>query len=93
MTPKILMIYKKEHEKEEQKKADLIDYTAWLNGLYVKSAIAVFIDKRNKYPTERFGISEEEVIEDSSMAAVRFDDWAREANRVWKTKRGEISGQ
>ena len=53
LTPKIMHIYAKEHEKEMQRQADLLDYSAWLNGLYVLRAIGAAIDNKSKYPEER----------------------------------------
>ena len=81
MTPKILMIYRDEYEKEEQKKVDLIDYTAWLNGLYVLRAIGAAIDNKSKYPEERFGASQKEAVEQSDVASIRFGEWVKAFNK------------
>ena len=65
----------------------MIDYTAWLNGLYVKSAIAVFIDKKNKYPSERLGKTERRCCGRFFYGSgCGFDDWVREANKAWSSK-------
>ena len=50
MTPKILNVYWMEYERKRQKEADMMDYLAWLNGIYMKSAIGVFVNKQNEYP-------------------------------------------
>lgn len=81
MTPKIMHIYAKEHEKEMQKQADLLDYSAWLNGLYVLRAIGTAIDNKSKYPEERFGASQKEVVEQSDVASIRFGEWVKAFNK------------
>lgn len=81
MTPKIMHIYAKEHEKEMQRQADLLDYSAWLNGLYVFRAICAAIDNKSKYPEERFGASHKEAVEQSDVASIRFGEWAKAFNK------------
>lgn len=78
MNPRILNIYRLQYEEEEQKNADMIDYSAWLNGRYVMRAIAACIDKKNKYPEAPFGKSTEE--ETSDVAAAKFSAWAKRFN-------------
>lgn len=89
MTPRLLRIYQKEYEKERQEEADMIDYTAWLHGAYVFQAINAALSKNGKYPEEALSMSEEEKEEDSSVAAMRFADWANAANKAFKGKAGE----
>lgn len=60
MTPKVFNAYRKANEEEEQKKVDLIDYSAWLNGLYVRRAIASCFSKDSKYPEKPFTEEERE---------------------------------
>lgn len=75
MTPKIFGVYQKVHEKEEQKKADLIDYTAWLHGLYVRRAVLSVFEKSAKYPEEPLTESEKEkaIREENPDKAAAFD--------------------
>lgn len=86
MTPRILGVYRDEYERKAQENADMIDYTAWLHGLYVMKAVGSCLNEKNKYPSERLGLGERDIEEDSSMAAVRFADWADAANKAWKEK-------
>ena len=81
MTPKIMHIYAKEHEKGMQRQADLLDYSAWLNGLYVLRAIDAAIDNKSKYPEERFGVSQKEAVEQSDVASIRFGEWIKVFNK------------
>lgn len=87
MSPKILNIYRKEYEKNTQSDADMIDYQAWLNGLYVFKAINAALSKRGKYLSERIGLNSKEKYEDSSIASVKFGEWAKAFNKTMK--RGE----
>lgn len=86
MTPKIMHKYAKEHEKEMQRQADLLDYSAWLNGLYVLRAIDAVIDNKSKYPEERFGAAQKEAIEQSDVASIRFGEWAKAFNKNQASK-------
>lgn len=84
MTPKILNVYQKEYERKMQNEADMIDYSAWLHGLYVKSAISVFINKQNKYPAKPFHeLDKMDINQDVSpdkQAAINFGNWAMAYN-------------
>lgn len=75
MTPKLFHIYKKVHEEKEQRKADIIDYTAWLNGMYVRTAIASCFDKSAKYPDKPFSEEEKEKAfrDENPNKAAAFD--------------------
>lgn len=79
LTPRIFNIYKKEYEKEEQKKMDEIDYIAWIHGLYVRTAIVSSINSDVKYPEECFS-SKGEYEESTEIAAIRFGEWAEAFN-------------
>lgn len=84
MTPKILNVYQKEYERKTQNEADMIDYSAWLHGLYVKSAISVFINKQNEYPAKPFHeLDKMDINQDVSpdkQAAINFGNWAMAYN-------------
>lgn len=84
MTPKILNVYQKEYERKMQNEADMIDYSAWLHGLYVKSAISVFINKQNEYPAKPFHeLNKTDINQDVSpdkQAAINFGNWAMAYN-------------
>lgn len=88
MTPKVVNIFQKEHEEKQQEEYDKADYISWLNGLYVLRAIDAAMSKNGKYPEEplRISDSKEEKQEDSALAAVRFADWARQANKAFQEK-------
>lgn len=84
MTPKILNVYQKEYERKMQNEADMTDYSAWLNGKYIKSAIAVFVNKQNKYPDKPFHeLNKTDINQDASpdkQAAINFGNWAMAYN-------------
>ena len=84
MTPKILNVYQKEYELKKQNEADMMDYSAWLYGLYAKSAIEVFINKQNEYPAKPFHeLDKTDINQDVSpdkQAAINFGNWAMAYN-------------
>lgn len=84
MNPRILNIYNDEHNKKMQEEADMMDYQAWLNGLYVFKAINASLSKGGKYLQERIGLSSKEQYEDSSIASVKFGEWAKAFNKTMK---------
>lgn len=88
MTPKILNIYRKEHEKQMQEKVNMIDYTAWKNGLYVMKAVAVCVNDKNKYPDRPYGFEIEEQIPDGEVDAIKFGAWANAFNKGLEQKKG-----
>lgn len=89
MTPKLFHIYRKVHEKEEQKKADMMDYYAWLNGLYVKSAIISCLGKNSKYPEKPFTVEQREESfrneNPDKAAAFDFEIYANAFNAMRKS--------
>lgn len=96
MTPKLLDVYQKEYERRKQDEADMMDYSAWLNGKYIKSAIAVFINKQNEYPAKPFHeLNKTDINQDVSpdkQAAINFGNWAMAFNLA-RGKDGEVSGR
>lgn len=96
MTPKLLDVYQKEYERRKQDEVDMMDYSAWLNGKYIKSAIAVFINKQNEYPAKPFHeLNETDRNQDVSpdkQAAINFGNWAMAFNLA-RGKDGEVSGR
>lgn len=74
---------------ERREEADLIEHTAWLHGAYVFRAINAALSKNGKYPENPLTASGEDQEEDSSVAAMRFADWANAANKAFKGKAGE----
>lgn len=95
MTPKILNVYQKEYERKKQEEVDMMDYSAWLHGLYVKSAISVFISKQNQYPENPLHkediTDEQKNISLDKQAALDFENWAMSFNL--SRKGGEVSGK
>lgn len=88
MTPRILRIYSAEHQKIEEEKIKLIEYTAWKNGLYVMKAVGVCVNDKNKYPERPYGIEIEEQIPDGEVDAIKFGAWASAFNKGLEQKKG-----
>ena len=47
MTPKALLIYKEEKDREEREKARMADISAWMVGIYVGKAIGCALDSKS----------------------------------------------
>ena len=75
-----------------QEKVNMIDYTAWKNGLYVMKAVAVCVNDKNKYPDRPIEMKSEERISDSEIAAIKFGAWAEAFNKGLKQKGGAGNG-
>lgn len=74
-TPNDVWLFLREHNKraraEAQAEAEKIEYTAWLNGVYIQRAVASVLSKKAKYPKQPLGKEEEpsEIICTEDMTA------------------------
>ena len=50
MTPKALLIYRDEKEKQEKKQLQMADLSSWMTGAYVLKAIGQVLNKNSSYP-------------------------------------------
>lgn len=50
LTPTIINVYVKEYERKAQEECDLIRYSAWLQGAYVRDAIVSTFSEKVSYP-------------------------------------------
>ena len=92
MTPKALLIYKEEKDREEREKARMADISAWMIGIYVGKAIGCALDSKAQYPsknfifTEELEMTEEEiekvVEENTQIASVNFAAYAKAFNEA-----------
>lgn len=92
MSPKILHIYQKEYENQVQEKADMIDYKAWLSGLYVMKAVGACVNNKNKYPETQLRLQKSKSEETGEIAAIRFAEFAKSFNKGFDKKAGGVSG-
>lgn len=88
MSPKILHIYQKEYENQVQEKSDMIDYKAWLSGLYVMKAVGACLNEKNKYPETQLSIQKNKPEETGEIAAIRFSEFAKSFNKGFNEKAG-----
>lgn len=95
MTPKILDVYQEEYERKQQEEADMMDYSSWLSGLYVKDAITAAF--KGKYPDNPYHVIEREEQEreenPNKANAKDFSNWAMAYNLANSKKDGEISAR
>lgn len=91
MTPKILDIYQKEYEEKKQEKANMADYSSWLNGMYVMEAISSLFSKNVDYPDKPHHLKDMEnsLREESpeKFAAMEFSNWAMAYNSAMQKGR------
>lgn len=66
LTPKIINAYAKEYERKTQEQCDLLEYSAWLHGSYVQSAIASAFIKEVSYPENPLLKKNEEIEEETA---------------------------
>lgn len=89
MSPKALLVYRDEKEKQEKKQLQMADFTSWMTGAYVLRAIEQVVNKNNSYPEKHIFFkndivdnrSEEEIIaENTEIASIEFGAWAKAFN-------------
>lgn len=85
MTPKALLIYRDEKEKQEKKQLQMADLSSWMTGAYVLQVL----NKNSSYPEKHIFFkdnivderSEEEIIaENTEIASIEFGAWAKAFN-------------
>lgn len=89
MSPKALLVYRDEKEKQEKKQLQMADFTSWMTGAYVLRAIGQVVNKNSSYPEKHIFFkddivdnrSEEEIIaENTEIASIEFGTWAKAFN-------------
>ena len=91
MTPRTLLIYKENKDREDRQKKIAADVSSWMTGTYVLSAIGCALDSKNEYPESNMFFSDEkelteeekeEIIkENTQIAASNFAAWVEVANK------------
>lgn len=82
MIPKVFHKYREEYRKKQQEEADMINYSAWLNGLYISHAIEAAFSKNGKYLSKPFERGSEDAIPEND--AIQFGAWAAAFNKAKK---------
>ena len=89
MSPKALLVYRDEKERQEKKQLQMADLSSWMTGSYVLRAIGQVVNKNSQYPEKHIFFddrlatnrSEEEIIaENTEIASVEFGAWAKAFN-------------
>jgi hypothetical protein len=81
LNPKMIEPFMKAHNMKEEEEYKQINYTAWLNGMYVASAISACFSKNSKYPEKPYEAKKEE---ENWTHAERFGAWAIAFNNAHK---------
>jgi len=72
------------NDKKEEERAT-INYTAWLNGIYVSKAISACFSKNCKYPDKPIDLGIKKETEEKPLShAERFGAWAIAFNNAHK---------
>lgn len=66
----------------------MIDYKAWLSGLYVMKAVGACLNEKNKYPETQLSIQKNKPEETGEIAAIRFSEFAKSFNKGFNEKAG-----
>ena len=81
LTPRDVEMFLDEKMKQEKDAADHINYTAWLNGLYVLRAVAAVMSKKSKYPKQPLTGDDSISMPDVIVATDEMSDEDKEATR------------
>lgn len=73
------MIYQEQHIRHKEEQLQLIDYTGWLNGIYIINAIQTALDpKKAKYYNQpMFEKKEEKSLSQEEKFLLWIDDFNR----------------
>ncbi len=84
MTPKVINLYQKAFEDKQQADFDSLNYSAWLNGMYVMNAIGACLDKKVKYPDHALENDSAKAVSVPDVSAIKFGEWANAFNQNMK---------
>lgn len=78
INPRIMELYQNAKKDDVERQQKIIDYTGWLNGMYVTRAISSCFSKRGRYPNQPISLNEErQELSDEE----KFKIWIAEHNR------------
>mgnify|MGYP001189189500 FL=1 len=86
LTPKKLQPFVKAKEQELQLQTKMVNYEAWLNGLYIRQAIASVFSKNGKYPEKPIetGSTDSNSQNTEMDFKAKFEVWAAIHNEKYK---------
>lgn len=86
LTPKKLQPFVKAKEQEIELRTKMVNYEAWLNGLYIRQAIASVFSKNGKYPEQPIadGSSDRNSQNKEINFKTQFEVWATKHNEKFK---------
>lgn len=100
MNPKRLKPWQDAYNDKIEADALMVDYKAWLGGMYVLLAIGAALDgRKNPYPEKALMVADRErkAIEAQEhrdeMAAARFMNWAMEFNKRFADKESQDNAE
>lgn len=87
LTPKKLQPFVKAKEQEIELRTKMVNYEAWLNGLYIRQAIASIFSKNGKYPEQPIdtkGSTDRNSQQSEMDFKKKFEVWAAIHNEKFK---------
>lgn len=82
-----MAIYQKDYIDKKEEEMNLVEFQAWINGMYIVNAIQTAIDPmRCKYPKNPFS-EETDGEENTEIGAVKFWEYAEAFNKVFEKKK------
>lgn len=79
-TPHDVDLFLQVKSDDEKQKGEIMNYTAWLNGLYVARAVASVMSKKSKYPKKPISDKDSEFV-DSIVVTEDMSEEAKEQTR------------
>lgn len=88
LNPRLLKPFAKAFKSKQEEKQATINYTAWLNGIYISRAIGSCFSKDNHYPEKPIDLFEKEEEKIHNQATV-FEAWSIAHNIDFEKKHPE----
>lgn len=83
-----MQIYQESKQKELEEQSKLMDYSAWLNGVYVAKAIGSCFSNKVKYPVNPITLQQHPDADLSETE--KFKLWIAEFNSRFDEKKGKV---
>lgn len=56
LNPRYMELYHDAYENRQKEQIEMLEYQAWMNGIYIRHSIASVFDSDNKYPEKPIGL-------------------------------------
>jgi hypothetical protein len=93
LNPKTARIYAKAFKQRKDEEIATINYTAWLNGLYIRHAVVSAFSDSVQYYDKPLSLTAKKTAKEEATVnteAVRFSAWSKVFNQQFKQKHPEL---